>query len=57
MRAEGRRLRAEGSDLLICGILFWGQIRVFGLSGEGIDESQAGSRIGELGGVYSLSGK
>ena len=39
------------SDLLICGILMWGQVRDFGLPGDRVDERQIGVQIGELGGV------
>src|SRR5208337_83341 len=40
-----------GSDLLICGILMWGQVGRFGLTGDRVDESQIGAGIGELGRV------
>ena len=39
------------SDLLICGILMWGQVGRFGLTGDRVDESQIGAGIGELGRV------
>ena len=38
-------------DLLICGILMWGQVGRFGLTGDRVDESQIGAGIGELGRV------
>ncbi len=47
-------LAAGDSDLLICGILIWSQVRGFGLAGDRVDESQVGARIGELGRVEML---
>src|SRR5271157_1629491 len=49
--ATGLTHLAPISDLLICGILMWGQVRRFGLTGDRVDESQIGARIGELGRV------
>src|SRR5271157_3081720 len=42
------------SDLLICGILMWNQVRRFDLTGDRVDEAQIGARIGELGRVEML---
>ena len=39
------------SDLLICGILMWSRFWRFGLTGDRVNESQIGARIGELGRV------
>ena len=30
--------RSQGSDLLICGILIWGQVQGFGFAGERVNE-------------------
>jgi hypothetical protein len=43
------RLGRSTSELLICGILVWSQVRRFGLTSDRVDESQIGARIGELG--------
>ena len=48
VRWPGRKI---GPDLLICGILMWGQVGRFGLTGDRVDESQIGAGIGELGRV------
>ncbi len=45
------RLRQQVSDLLICGILTWGQRRDFGSACKRVDEPQIRARIRELGRV------
>ena len=48
------RSRPPTSNLLICGILTWSQVRRFCVTGDRVDEAQIGARIGELGRVKVL---
>src|SRR5882724_3198526 len=40
--------KPPGSDLLICGILMWGQLGGFGFASDRVDQSQLGAGIGVL---------
>ena len=50
----GRMSGSRSSDLLICGILMWSQIRGFRLTDDRVDQPQIGAWIGKLPGVEML---